>query len=334
MEPGNTGELLERRELLGAFGRLRQQRYRLRGVGPVQRSNRIRPSSWRERPARRGDAPRAIARTGRFEAYVTLAADKQDRVWMAWHESGINWGKDWGYPFDIRANATGLYNSRNIRMAVYDRGQLRAPARSLESSLPDPGPGNNFYEYPQLAVDGGNRVWALFRHRAADAAQRVLAHPVAPRTVGNLRQLLRRRRVVASGAAAVLDRPHRHAGRSPGRLLRPAGGRVPHRPAQFPRLRQHDARRLRRAATLPRGLGCRAPAGPVPASAGGGCAAAAEPAPARHGRRRTSPPQRRAGRGAHPELCLRSRRQALQDLPWRHAPPHRDLVGWLQRRLD
>ena len=114
-------------------------------------------SSW--------DAPRAIARTARFEAYVTLAADQQDRIWMAWHESGINWGKDWGYPFDIQANATGLYNSRNIRMAVYDRGVLRAPAKNLEASLPDPGPGNNFYEYPQLAVDGSNRIWAFFRHR-------------------------------------------------------------------------------------------------------------------------------------------------------------------------
>ena len=114
-------------------------------------------SSW--------DAPQAIARTGRFEAYVTLAADQEDRVWMAWHESGVNWGKDWGYPFDIQANATGLYNSRNIRMAVYDRGRLRAPGQSLEASLPDPGPGNNFYEYPQLAVDGSNRIWAFFRHR-------------------------------------------------------------------------------------------------------------------------------------------------------------------------
>ena len=111
------------------------------------------------------DPPRAVASTGRFEAYVTLAADRQNRVWMAWHESGVNWGKDWGYPFDIRANGTGLYNSRNIRMAVYDGGQLRAPATSLESSLPSPGPGNNFYEYPQLAVDGSNRVWAFFRHR-------------------------------------------------------------------------------------------------------------------------------------------------------------------------
>ncbi len=111
------------------------------------------------------DAPRPVARTGRFEAYATVTADSQDRIWIAWHESGINWGKDWGYPFDIQANATGLYNSRSIRMAVYDRGQLRAPAASLAASLPDPGPGNNFYEYPQLAVDGANRIWALFRHR-------------------------------------------------------------------------------------------------------------------------------------------------------------------------
>ena len=111
------------------------------------------------------DAPRPVARTERFEAYVTLAADRQDRIWMAWHESGVNWGKDWGYPFDIQANATGLYNTREIRMAVYDRGQLLTPVTSLESSLPDPGPGNNFYEYPQLAVDGSNRVWVFFRHR-------------------------------------------------------------------------------------------------------------------------------------------------------------------------
>lgn len=109
--------------------------------------------------------PLAVAATGRFEAYATLAADRQDRVWLAWHESGVNWGKDWGYPFDIQANGTGLYNSRNIRVAVYERGQLRAPVQQLEAALPPPGPGNNFYEYPQLAVDGANRVWAFFRHR-------------------------------------------------------------------------------------------------------------------------------------------------------------------------
>ncbi len=101
-----------------------------------------------------------------FEAYITLAIDKQDRLWMAWHESGVNWGKDWGYPFDITANATGLYNSREIRIAVLD-GRLKQPAQRLQDALPPPGPANNFYEYPQLAADGSGRMWCFFRHRRA-----------------------------------------------------------------------------------------------------------------------------------------------------------------------
>ena len=109
--------------------------------------------------------PVGVAATARFEAYVTLAADAQDRIWLAWHESGVNWGKDWGYPFDITANGTGLYNSRNVRIAVYENGRLRQPAQQLEAALPGPGAGGNFYEYPQIAVDGSNRPWVFFRHR-------------------------------------------------------------------------------------------------------------------------------------------------------------------------
>ncbi len=109
-------------------------------------------------------SPLFAVESARFEAYMTLAVDKQDRLWMAWHESGVNWGKDWGYPFHIQANATGLYNSREIRIAVLD-GRLKQPAQRLSDALPDPGPGNNFYEYPQLAVDGSGRVWCFFRHR-------------------------------------------------------------------------------------------------------------------------------------------------------------------------
>ena len=93
-------------------------------------------------------SPVGVAVTERFEAYVSLAVDQQDRVWMAWHESGINWGKDWGYPFDITANAVGLYNSRNIRMAVYHEGRLSQPAQSLEDALPGPGPRREFLRVP------------------------------------------------------------------------------------------------------------------------------------------------------------------------------------------
>ncbi len=105
----------------------------------------------------------AVAATPLFEAYSTLAVDKQDRLWIAWHESGINWGKDWGYPYDIKAKATGLYNSRTIRMAVWDGTRLREPAQQLEAALPPPG--NNFYEYPKLASDGAGRIHVFFRKR-------------------------------------------------------------------------------------------------------------------------------------------------------------------------
>jgi hypothetical protein len=104
-----------------------------------------------------------VALTARFEAHASIAADKEDRIWLAWHESGVNWGKDWGYPYDIKEKATGLYNSRNIRIAVYEGGTFRQPAQQLEEALPRPG--NNFYEYPQLAVDGSGRIWVFFRHR-------------------------------------------------------------------------------------------------------------------------------------------------------------------------
>ncbi len=104
-----------------------------------------------------------VAATARFEAHATVAAGKDDRIWIAWHESGPNWGKDWGYPYDITEKATGLYNSRNIRMAVLENGSLRAPAQRLEESLPPGGP--NFYEFPQLAADGTGRIWCFFRHR-------------------------------------------------------------------------------------------------------------------------------------------------------------------------
>ncbi|MBM3737862.1 MAG: hypothetical protein FJW39_18935 [Acidobacteria bacterium] len=107
--------------------------------------------------------PVAVASTPLFEAYSSLAVDKQDRVWIAWHESGINWGKDWGYPYDIKAKATGLYNSRNIRVAVREGARQMEPAQQLEAALPPPG--NNFWEYPKLAADGEGRIHAFVRKR-------------------------------------------------------------------------------------------------------------------------------------------------------------------------
>jgi len=111
----------------------------------------------------RWEKPVAVAATPRWEAYASLAADQQGRVWLAWQESGVNWGKDWGYPYDIKAPATGLYNWRKIRLAVWEQGQLRQPAQSLDDAFS--GPENVYNEYPQLAIDGAGRVWCFFRRR-------------------------------------------------------------------------------------------------------------------------------------------------------------------------
>ena len=38
-----------------------------------------------------------IADTPLYEAHVALAVDEQNRLWAAWNESGLNWGKDTGF---------------------------------------------------------------------------------------------------------------------------------------------------------------------------------------------------------------------------------------------
>ncbi len=104
-----------------------------------------------------------IAATPRFEAHVSMTADPTGRVWLAWDEAGINWGKDFGYPRDITLPGEGLYQKRRIGMAVWQDGKLLEPAQGLAEALPvDP---HNFYELPELAADGSGRVWTYFRQR-------------------------------------------------------------------------------------------------------------------------------------------------------------------------
>jgi hypothetical protein len=118
--------------------------------------------------------PVAIAATPLFEAYPSVTVDKQDRVWIGWHESGVNWGKDWGFYYDIKAPATGLYQSRNIRIAVWDGQKLMEPATQIEAALPPDKV--NYYEYPHLAADGSGAIHAFFRKRTPQQ------HNVYPRT--------------------------------------------------------------------------------------------------------------------------------------------------------
>lgn len=98
--------------------------------------------------------PRPVAASAKREAHPTLAADSQNRVWIAWDTSVEDWGK---HP---EKGAT-LHSDRSSDLACYADGQFKRVGVDFMKSLPKPF--NTFIEYPQVAVDGKDRVWMIFR---------------------------------------------------------------------------------------------------------------------------------------------------------------------------
>lgn len=100
-----------------------------------------------------------------FQAHVSLACDKDGRLWAAWDESGPNWGKDTGFLFggQYRQDTTRLYTERTIRIKVLDNGKWLEPKADFNSSLS--AEMKEFNEYPQLQADAEGRMWLAFRHR-------------------------------------------------------------------------------------------------------------------------------------------------------------------------
>jgi hypothetical protein len=105
--------------------------------------------------------PIVAAGTPRFEANVSLACDSQNRLWAAWNESGFQWGKDTG--FLVLKQATALYRSRWISVAIWDGAGWQGPVAEIEKSLPLSLQGYN--DLPVLQRDGQGRMWVFFRHR-------------------------------------------------------------------------------------------------------------------------------------------------------------------------
>ncbi len=105
--------------------------------------------------------PVALASTPKFEAHVSLACDDQNRVWAAWNESGMQWGKDAG--FTIKKEATRLYQSRSVAVAVWTPAGLMQPAADFDQSMP--AGMRSYNDLPTLVADGAGRIWLFFRHR-------------------------------------------------------------------------------------------------------------------------------------------------------------------------
>src|SRR5216684_6581697 len=61
-----------------------------------------------------------VTKSVRMQAHVSVAVDGAGRVWLAWDESGANWGKD--YARDDTWRGTTLYANRRPRVAVLENG--------------------------------------------------------------------------------------------------------------------------------------------------------------------------------------------------------------------
>jgi hypothetical protein len=103
-----------------------------------------------------------VTHSPRFQAHASVAVDKQDRLWLAWDESGANWGKDWNR--DDIWRATTLYSDRQSRVAVWDNGQWKEPADIMAAV---PNRYDRYIQMPKLTVDGSGRLWAALQLRTS-----------------------------------------------------------------------------------------------------------------------------------------------------------------------
>ncbi len=104
-----------------------------------------------------------VTRSAKFQAHASVAVDRQDRVWVAWDESGDNWGKDWNR--DDMWRATTLYKDRRPRVAVLENGVWKEPTGDLMAAVPRRY--SRYIEAPRLASDSKGRIWAALQIRTA-----------------------------------------------------------------------------------------------------------------------------------------------------------------------
>ncbi len=96
-----------------------------------------------------------VTETPVFQTHPSIAVDGDDRVWLAWHESGANWGKDWTRE-DQNRSVT-LYANRRPRVAIYDGHDWRQPLADPIKAVPSRH--LRYVQYPRLAADRQGRVW-------------------------------------------------------------------------------------------------------------------------------------------------------------------------------
>ena len=103
--------------------------------------------------------PQPVSATRLYEANASAVFDQQDQLWIAWEESGPNWGKDTAK--ESSNEGTRLHTDRKIRLRCWKEGswhRLRQDLQSTFLNLP-----LNFQEQPRLVVDKSGNLWIVFR---------------------------------------------------------------------------------------------------------------------------------------------------------------------------
>jgi hypothetical protein len=109
-----------------------------------------------------------VTKSPRFQAHASLAVDRDDRVWLAWDESGANWGKD--YARDDIWRGVVLYADRRPRLAVWENGTWKQPAADPMAAMPHRY--NRYVENPRLACDRSGRIWMELEVRTSTTNNR------------------------------------------------------------------------------------------------------------------------------------------------------------------
>lgn len=122
------------------------------------------------------DETEPIATSSKFEARPACCYDTQGRLWIAYEEGPVLWGKDYG----ALDNDDGqpLYTARSIKVVCVQDGKLLRPVAELPVSKVKPpefpagrNPGPAFelntdrYAYPQIGIDGKGRIWITYRRK-------------------------------------------------------------------------------------------------------------------------------------------------------------------------
>ncbi|MBM3810403.1 MAG: hypothetical protein FJW20_02085 [Acidimicrobiia bacterium] len=120
---------------------------------------------YRSHKAGVSSALRRITSSPLFQAHASVAVDSQNRPWIAWNESGVNWGKDQGFLIPTPL-ATPLHQQRWVKVAVFDG----AGFQTVKQAPPDM---EMNAEHPQMSFTRQGALALLFRHWTRRASRSI-----------------------------------------------------------------------------------------------------------------------------------------------------------------